>query len=323
MRIKLKTVSKPLLTTSFVLTCLSLTLWSQPLPRAWADEPVEDNTNTTEQADAFDDIANHWSRHVINWLAGNNPAKVSYLKNSQQSFRPGCPITRGEWVVMSVDILDLKNRPDAEQNRVTNAPKCPDIPSWLCPFSDVSATESSNPPELNQYYQATFHASRTGMISGHQDGTFRPLQPLSYAQAVASLASGLNLVAQIDQLKEQSGEAPSLVGADYFINGSAIKDTWFADALHGALLGNLVALDWPLEFYPYKPPLSRGEAAVMMYLSLVYQDKASLDNPILKQEIAPESGEYALRHIRRAGVPNFSFAPPYVKRQCAQLTPTQ
>ena len=312
-------MSKYLLAISFV--WMSLTLWSQSIPYVLADELVENNSDTINQADAFDDLAEHWSRHVINWMAGNNPEKIAYLQTSQQSFRPGCPITRGEWVVMSMRILDLKNLPDRAQNRLTNAPKCPDIPRWLCPFSDVPATQSSNPPELNPYYQATFHASRTGMISGYQDGTFRPSQPLNYAEAIASLASGLNLVAQIDELKARSGEAPSVVGTDYFMNGVAMEEQWFTNALHGALLANLVALDWPIEFYPYRPPLSRGEAAVMMYLVLVYQGKASLDNPILTQEIAPESVEYALKHIRKAGEPSFSISPPFFRRQCNTPNP--
>ncbi|ERT09134.1 hypothetical protein M595_0858 [Lyngbya aestuarii BL J] len=58
--------------------------------------------------------------------------------------------------------------------------------------------------------------------------------------------------------------------------------------------------------------LSRGEAAVMMYLTLAYQGQASLDNPILKQETVPGSGEYVFRHIRMAGEPNFSFGPPTI-----------
>lgn len=154
------------------------------------------------------------------------------------------------------------------------------------------------------------------MISGYQDGTFQPNKPLSYAEAIASLASGLNLVPQIDKFKQQSGEKPSIVGTDYFMNGSVFKDKWFAKPLHAALLANLVVLDWPLEFYPYEPPLSRGEAAVMMYLTLAYQDRASLDDPILKKEIAPGSGEYAFRRIRKAGEPNFSYGPPSFQRQC-------
>ncbi|MDJ0616107.1 MAG: S-layer homology domain-containing protein [Calothrix sp. MO_192.B10] len=298
------------------LTILGVTLWLQPIPPVKGNQPVKNTAETIEKPDAFNDLGNHWSRHVINWLAGNNPQQISYLKTSEQSFRPGCPIKRGEWVVMFASMLDLKNRPTAKQRQVTNAPKCLDIPSWFCPFSDVPATKSSNPPELRSYYQATFHAWRTGMISGYKDGTFRPERTLTYAEAIASLAGGLNLVAQIDKLKKQSGEKPSIIGTDYFMNGSAMKDQWFVPALHGALLANLVALDWPLEFYPYRPPLSRGEAAVMMYLSLAYQGKASLDDPILMKEIAPSSGEYALRHIRRAGQPNFSFSPPYFRRQC-------
>ncbi len=302
----------------FVLAILSLSLGLPSIPRAWAQAPVGDTAPPAEQADVFDDIANHWSRHVINWLAGNNPSHTSYLKQSEGSFRPGCPITRGEWVLMSMDILDLKNRPDVERNRIANAPRCPDILAWRCPFSDVPATQSSNPPELNLYYQATFQAFRTGTISGYTDGTFRPDRTLSYAEAVASLAGALDLVAQIDRLKKLSGEDPSIIGTDYFMNGIVMEKAWFAPALHGALLANLVALDWPLEFYPYRPPLSRGEAAVMMYLSLAYQGKASLDHPILSAEISPQSGEYALRHIRIAGEPNFSFGPPGVRRQCEE-----
>ncbi|ESA35967.1 s-layer protein [Leptolyngbya sp. Heron Island J] len=304
--------------TSLPSSILSLFLGIQFTPHASAEQPVEDQATLTEQADSFDDIATHWSRHIINWLAGNNPAQTSYLDSSEQRFRPGCPITRGEWIALSVNILDLPNRPDAASNPVANAPICPDSPAWKCPFSDVPATLTSDPSTPNPHYQTTLQAFRTGMISGYPDGTFRPQQTINYAEAVASLAAGLNLVPQIDSLKQRSGEEPSIIGTDYFINGRVMENAWFAPALHGSLLANLVALDWPLEFYPYRPPLSRGEAAVMMYLTLAYQGQASLDDPILRAEVVPHSGEYALRHIRMAGDPSFSFGPPAVHRQCTE-----
>ncbi|WP_414625172.1 S-layer homology domain-containing protein [Calothrix sp. CCY 0018] len=308
-------MSSSKLTMSSVLTVSLLTILSQPIQNAYADEPVEETAETNYKPDTFNDIANHWSRHVINWMAGNNPRSISYLKVSENNFRPGCPITRGEWVAMSSNILDLKNSPSAPGKQVANVPRCPDIPSWRCPFSDIRATESSNPPELFQYYQATFHAWRTGMISGYKNGTFQPSKPLTYTEAIASLNGGLNLVAQIDKRKKQSGEKPSIVGTDYFMNGSVMEDKWFAKPLHGALLANLVVLDLPLEFYP-EASLSRGEAAVIMYLVLAYKGQASLDNPILKKEIALSSGEYAFRRIRKAGEVDFSFSPPSFKRQC-------
>ena len=308
-------MSRYLLVTSFVLTIFSLTLWSQPIS-AQVDEPVENTPETIEEPLIFDDIANHWSYHVVKWLAGNNPQQISYLDVSEGRFRPGCPISRTEWAVMSMTILDLKNRPDAEENRVAKAPRCPDIPSWPCPFSDVQATASSNPPELNSDYYPTFHAWRTGLISGYKDGTFQGDRSLTYAEAIASLAGVLDLVAQIETLQQQNGEDPSIIGTDYFMNGIVMEDKWFAPALHGALLANLVALDWPLEFYPNRPPLSRGEAAVMMYLTLAYQGKASLDDPILGQQVGSDPRENALRHIRKAGERDFSFGPPAVRRQC-------
>ncbi|EKU97152.1 S-layer domain containing protein [Leptolyngbya sp. PCC 7375] len=310
-------MSKYLRVKSLSLPMLILFLGMQSIPHALAEPSVEDTT-PIEPADAFDDISTHWSRHIINWLAGNNPSETSYLDISEQRFRPGCPITRGEWIELSVTILDLDNRPDAESNPAAKAPTCPDSPEWKCPFSDIPATLNTDPSLTNPYYPTTFQAFRTGMISGYPDGTFRPQQPITYAEAIASLAAGLNLVPQIDSLKEQHGEKPSTIGTDYFMNGSVMEDAWFAAALHGSLLANLVALDWPLEFYPYRPPLSRGEAAVMMYLSLAYQGKASLDDPILRAETVPNSNEYALRHIRIAGEPSFSFGPPAVNRQCTE-----
>ena len=306
-------MSSYLSTISFLLILLSSILGVQPVLSIEANPPQEDVIETTDEFDVFNDISDHWSRHVINWLVRDNPQQISYLKNQGESFRAGCPITRGEWAMMSMTVLDLENRPDAEPNRVAKAPKCSNRPGQPCPFSDVPASSEGSLGSSD--YQATYHAFRTGMMSGYKDGTFRPQQPLTYAEAVVSLANGLNLISQIDSLKQQNREKPSIIGTDYFMNGSVMEDAWFAPALHGALLANLVALDWPLEFYP-DMSLSRGEAAVMMYLTLAYQGQASLDNPILKQETVPGSGEYAFRHIRMAGEPNFSFGPPYDQRQC-------
>ena len=262
----------------------------------------------------FNDIDSHWSRHVVNWLAGDNPDNTSYLKKEEENFRPGCPITRAEWVAMSMQVLDLANRPNAGQNRVAKAPRCADVPSWPCPFSDISATASANPPQLRSLYFPTFHAFRTGMMSGYDDGTFRPDKGMTYAEAVSAFAGLLNLVPKIPELQKQVGEDPSIIGPDYFMNGAAMEDEWFSVPLHGALLANLVAMDYPMEFYPYRPPISRGEAAVMMYLSLAYEGKTTFDNSLLGREVAP--GENALRHIHKGGEGSFSFGSPYFKREC-------
>lgn len=292
---------------SIVISLLSL---------GWVDTAIAQPTNTPP--DSFEDINNHWSRHVINWLAGNNPSQTTYLDTTEPTFNPGCPITRGEWVALSTTVFDLNNRPDSLVNQLATAPQCPDRPDVKCPFSDIPAMLNNKPTAAHPHYQSTFQAFRTGMVSGYPDGTFRPEQPLTYAEAIASLAAVFELVPQIDRLKEQANEDSSVVGTDYFINGSAFTNSWFTPALHGTLLANLVALDWPLEFYPYQPPVSRGEAAVMLYLSLAHENKASLEDPILQEETMPQSGEYARRHIRIAGEPNFSFSPPAVQRQCMQ-----
>lgn len=286
---------------SFALTLFSFGLWSQPVL----------------SEDIFNDIDSHWSRHVVNWLAGDNPDNIAYLQKEGENFRPGCPITRGEWVAMSMQVLDLENRPSAGQNRVAKAPRCADVPSWPCPFADVSATARANPPQLRSLYFPTFHAFRTGMMSGYDNGTFRPDKEMTYAEAVAALSGLFNLVPKIPELQKQVGEDPSTIGTDYFMNGIVMEEEWFVAPLHGALLANLVALDWPLEFDPYRPPISRGEAAVMMYLSLVYEGKTTLDNSMLGRQATSIPIENALRHIRKGGQTGFSVSPPYfLKREC-------
>ena len=261
---------------------------------------------SSQGSDAFSDIASHWSRHVINWLAGQNPAETTYLETSASQFQPGCPISRGDWVALASPIFNLESRPSV--GPLDQAPPCSDGPG-KCPFTDIAAA--------SPWHQTTYEAFRTGLMSGYPDGSFRPEQPLTYAEAVVSLAALLELVPQIEQRQQQYGEAPATTGTDYFINGQVMADAWFAPALHGALLANLVALDFPLEFYPQRPPLSRGEAATMMYLGLVYQDIVELDETLLRQETSP--GQYAFRHLRQAGEPDFIFGPPAFRRQCAVL----
>lgn len=290
-----------LLAMSWLLTLLSFGLWSQPVL----------------SEELFNDISSHWSHHVVNWLAGDNPDNIAYLKKEGENFRPGCPITRAEWVAMSMQVLDLENRPSAGQNRVAKAPRCPDVPSWPCPFSDVSATASANPPQLRSHYFPSFHAFRTGMMSGYDNGTFRPDKEMTYAEAVAALSGLFNLVPKIPELQKKVGEEPSIIGPDYFMNGVVMEDEWFSAPLHGALLANLVAMDWPLEFSPYQPPISRGEAAVMMYLSLVYEGKTTLDNSMLRRQATSIPIENAFRHIRKAGESSFSMSPPFfLEREC-------
>ena len=112
------------------------------------------------EEETFPDIKDHWCRETIEKFVENNWV-VGY---DDGLFRPDRLVTRAEFTAMVVNIF--KEEKQVEENS----------------FTDVSKSD--------WFYNAVSYAASEGLISGYEDGTFKPMANMQ-RQDAAVLASKL------------------------------------------------------------------------------------------------------------------------------------
>ncbi|MCY9657914.1 S-layer homology domain-containing protein, partial [Paenibacillus anseongense] len=126
---------------------------------------------------SFGDTATHWAKNEIEQMA--NKWLVQGI--SKEEFRPDQPVTRAELAAMIVRTLGIKSSGDDAS------------------FKDMNTKE--------WYNNAVNAAVKAGIITGYEDGTFRPEQTIT-RQEMAVMMSRALLAAGYNEQKVQ-GEAPS------------------------------------------------------------------------------------------------------------------
>ncbi len=91
--------------------------------------------------------------------------------NNIDSFRGDQKITRGEFIKMLVRVLSCNQNTPSEKSKSS--------------FSDIS--------EMDEFFTSIQYASSHKWISGYSDGTFRPNNSLSRAEAVKILTRAIQL----------------------------------------------------------------------------------------------------------------------------------
>lgn len=114
----------------------------------------------TRQKDTFPDIKDHWCRETIEKFVKNNWV-VGY---DDGLFRPDRHVTRAEFTAMVVNIFK-------EEKQVAESS-----------FTDINKSD--------WFYNAVSYAVSEGLISGYEDGTFRPMENMQ-RQDAAVLVSRL------------------------------------------------------------------------------------------------------------------------------------
>lgn len=112
----------------------------------------------------FPDVESHWSKRDVNDMA----SRLIVQGVTDQSYQPDKAITRAEFVSIIVRALGLK--PDAG----AEAPKDIQVSDW---FASTVKTAVSY-----------------GLISGYEDGTFRPHQTITRQEAAVIVAHALTIV---------------------------------------------------------------------------------------------------------------------------------
>ncbi|BFT69885.1 S-layer homology domain-containing protein [Paenibacillus sp. P36] len=126
---------------------------------------------------SFGDTATHWAKNEIEQMA--NKGLVQGI--SKEEFRPDQPVTRAELAAMIVRTLGIKSSGDD------------------APFKDMNTKE--------WYNNAVNAAVKAAIITGYEDGTFRPEQTIT-RQEMAVMMNRALLAAGYNEQKVQ-GEAPS------------------------------------------------------------------------------------------------------------------
>lgn len=114
---------------------------------------------------SFKDTAGRWSQQAIEDLA----SRTILTGTGKDTFEPARGVTRAEFAAMIVRALGLPAKTDGVYNDVKAA-------DWYAPF--ISAAKSY------------------GLISGYPDGTFRPKQTITRAEAVAIIGKAWTLAGQ-------------------------------------------------------------------------------------------------------------------------------
>jgi uncharacterized surface protein with fasciclin (FAS1) repeats len=185
----------------------------------------------------FSDVGtDYWSGSFIQALATRNI--ITGFPDG--TFRPNQAVTRAEFAAM---IQKAFNQNPVRQLSASG-------------FRDVSAN----------YWAASAiqEAYETGFMSGYPDNTFRPNEQIPKVQAITALSSGLSLSA--------SGSASDILNT-YYSDASAIPN-YAVNNVAAATQANIVVNYPDVKQLNPQVPLTRAEAAALLYQALVRQGQA-------------------------------------------------
>ncbi|WP_165452467.1 S-layer homology domain-containing protein [Paenibacillus thalictri] len=190
----------------------------------------------------FDDVKQHWSREDVNDLA----SRLIIEGSADGRFLPDKTITRAEFTAILLRALGLRT-PKAGTPAVS--------------FADVA--------QINWYAAPIAAAVSYGLISGYEDGTFRPEGTITRAEAMVMLARAMDIV-KLDKVSDSTKVSRLLAG---FTDNEAIG-VWAQPAAASAVQQGIVdGVDGKL--LP-KEAISRAQTAAMVRRLLI---RAKLINP--------------------------------------------
>lgn len=186
------------------------------------------HTNSTfmliENQFSFGDTMHHWAKDGIERMAN----KWLVQGVSQDEFRPDQPVTRAELAAMIARTLGMKSTSSNSQ------------------FTDTNKQE--------WYNDAVNAAVEAGIVTGYEDGTFRPEQTITREEMAVMIDRALKAAGYDEQ--EAQGQTPTYEDKDQ------IKP-WAQEAIHR--LGQLQLMDGtsPSTFDPEKEA-TRAQSAVLL-----------------------------------------------------------
>ncbi|NJM98601.1 MAG: S-layer homology domain-containing protein [Phormidesmis sp. RL_2_1] len=181
----------------------------------------------------FSDIANHWANECIMALAQRG--FISGYPNG--TFRPKALVSRAEFAALLPKVFDQLTERQAAGS-----------------FADV--------PMQHWAHGAVTWASQRGLLSGYEDGSFRPRQTMSRVQAVVVVVAGLDAAQGVAAEVSQTD-----LTTTYFSDAAQIPD-YAKEAVSAALDRQLLErLGEPRPMQPNQA-ITRGEVAALLCRAL-------------------------------------------------------
>lgn len=201
---------------------------------------------------SFSDVSNYKNGtfvEYINWFEENGIIQ-GY---SDGTFRPANNITRAEFLKMLYETLGMEGKTQA------------------LPFSDV--------PETEWYAKYVKEAYATGIVEGYKDGTFRPENPINFAEALKIV---MEAIFDVDSLYEGGTSYNPCSGIRLDSYPSVSTSAWYWKYLH--VSDELCILDFDssakistVDFNP-SVKITRGDMAALLYRAKSVSDNGSPNN---------------------------------------------
>lgn len=155
----------------------------------------------------FGDVENHWAKEAVNDMG----SRMVIEGMGSGSFLPDQDISRAEFAAIIVRGLGLK------------------LDNGQAPFTDVNVTD---------WYNSAVHtASAYGLISGFEDGTFRPNDKITREEAMVIIANAMSLTGLKEKLPaDAAGSILQSYADEEFISGwarSSVADSIQAGIVSG------------------------------------------------------------------------------------------
>lgn len=189
----------------------------------------------TEKNGQYSDLHGHWAEKIIRDMISEGYIKGE-LVNGELVINPDRPITRAEFVVVLTKAKNYKKTSDSAKS-----------------FSDLK--------ENSWYSEAVEIATSNGIINGYPDGTFKPNNPITRAEASAIISNSNNLN-QEDNLKK-------LDNVKEFNDIS--KNHWYYNSVMLCRLFDIIS-GYPDGSFRPGNNITRAEAFVMIYKSIKQKD---------------------------------------------------
>ncbi|MBB3068528.1 hypothetical protein FHS14_001504 [Paenibacillus baekrokdamisoli] len=177
---------------------------------------------------AFKDVAQHWSKDAVNDMG----SRMIISGIGSDNFNPDQDITRAEFAAIMVRGLGLK------------------LEDGAAPFSDVKSSE--------WYSSAIQTAYSYNLISGFEDGTFRPMDKITREQAMTIIAKAMKITGL--KAKLQSKPLDELLGA--FTDAKNVSE-WAKISIADCLQAGVVTGRNSTELAP-QAYISRAEVATII-----------------------------------------------------------
>ncbi|GAA3401468.1 fibronectin type III domain-containing protein [Paenibacillus hodogayensis] len=176
----------------------------------------------------FRDVAGHWAKDAVNDMG----SRMIVSGTGDNLFQPDQDMTRAEFAAIIVNGLGLK------------------LEKGATPFSDVKA-----PAWYSEVIQ-TAYSNR--LISGFEDGTFRPMDPVTREQAMAMMANAMKITGLKAKLPAQG--ASERLGS--FADANRVSE-WAASGIADCLQAGIVSGRADKQLAP-KEHITRAEVAILI-----------------------------------------------------------